>query len=315
MHLTKLSHHLVTKKAKLLFSFGLLAVAALVISACMPVQPAAEEPAVTAEAPAAAEAPAMTGDAANGEYIATLTGGCGCHFNQDLGGLAGGNKFEGPFGVSYASNITSDAETGIGNWTPDMIVSVLHTGSYTAGGETTQLVAAMPYGRFSSMSVQEAYDVAAWLMSLDPIANDVPERELTGEVAAFTLANPPADTAPTEPVARGQQLETLAACGGCHSPRNEDGSPKPDMMLAGAPLRDAFAANITPDEETGIGSWTEEQIAAYMKTGARPDGTQAEGAMAQQIERRFSKLNDADAAAIAAFLKSIPAVKNDPAAQ
>lgn len=87
-----------------------------------------------------------------------------------------------------------------------------------------------------------------------------------------------------------------------------------EMMLAGAPMRDAFASNITPDEETGIGSWTEEEIATFMQTGAEPDGGEAEGAMASQIENRFHLLTDADAAAIAAYLKSIPAVSNDPSA-
>ena len=82
------------------------------------------------------------------------------------------------------------------------------------------------------------------------------------------------------------------------------------MMLAGSPLRDEFAANITPDEETGIGSWTEEEIAHFLMTGMYPDGSKVEGAMAQQIERRFSKLTEGDSAAIAAFLKSIPAVVN-----
>ncbi|MEZ4660822.1 MAG: hypothetical protein R2911_25000 [Caldilineaceae bacterium] len=58
------------------------------------------------------------------------------------------------------------------------------------------------------------------------------------------------------------------------------------------------------DEETGIGSWSAEEIASFMQTGTFPDGSQAEGAMAQQIERRFSALTDGDAAAIAAYLKS-----------
>lgn len=53
---------------------------------------------------AAAEEPAMAGDAANGEYIATLTGGCGCHFNSDLSAMAGGREFTGALGIVHASN-------------------------------------------------------------------------------------------------------------------------------------------------------------------------------------------------------------------
>lgn len=270
---------------------------------------AAEEMTATEESTDTSEsgAGAMAGDPANGSYIATLTGGCGCHMNRDLGALAGGNKFEGPFGVVYASNITPDPETGIGNWSPEDIVNALHTGAEPDGG---QLVPAMPYMRFSAMSTKEAFDVAAWLFSLEPVSNVITESAITEEPAAYVPAVEPPAEPPTEPVARGEQLVTLAACGGCHTPKNEDGSAMADMLLAGAPLREEFASNLTPDEETGIGSWAEAEIAHFLMTGMYPDGSQVEGAMAQQIERRFSKLTEGDAAAIAAYLKSIPAVVN-----
>jgi mono/diheme cytochrome c family protein len=297
----------------------------LVVAACTPggaTPPAAQE-APAEEAPAAAEeAPAeepaaeeageemMAGDVAAGKYIALITGGCGCHLNRDLGGLAGGREFEGPFGKVYASNITPDPETGIGKWTTEEIITALYTGATPS----RQLHPVMPYMRFTAFSMKEAQDVAAWVLSLDPIANEVPERELNADPAPYTPATEAAAEPPTEPVARGAQLVTLAGCGGCHTPKNEDGSPIADMMLAGAPVREDYAANITPDEETGIGSWSEAEIATYLRTGTRPDGKQAEGAMEQQIDQRFSSLTESDAAAIAAFLKTIPAVeKEEPA--
>lgn len=253
-----------------------------------------------------ADAGAMD-ELAMGEYIVTLTGGCGCHMNRDLGALAGGNEFETPAGIAYASNITPDPETGIGDWTAEDIALALHTGAEPDGG---QLHPVMPYARFSVLSDQEALAVGAYLLSLDPVSNVVTATELSEQPAAFTPAVAPAAEPPTEPVARGQQLVTVTNCGGCHTPKNEDGSPMADMLLAGAPLREEFAANITPDEATGIGSWSEEEIATFMQTGTEPSGKQIEGAMAQQIERRFSALTDADAAAIAAYLKSVPAVEN-----
>jgi mono/diheme cytochrome c family protein len=273
---------------------------------------AAEAMTATEESTGTSESGAMVGDVAAGAYIATLTGGCGCHMNRDLGGMAGGNEFEVPTGVVYASNITSDPETGIGDWSPEEIVAALHTGANPDGG---QLHPVMPYMRFSVLSTQEAYDVAAWLLSLDPLTNAITESELTEEPAAYMPAVEPPAEAPTEPVARGEQLVVLAACGGCHTPKNEDGSANRDMLLAGAPMRDEFAANITPDEETGIGSWSEDEIAHFMVTGMYPDGSQVEGAMAQQIQRRFSTLTEGDAAAIAAYLKNIPAVTNAPPTQ
>jgi mono/diheme cytochrome c family protein len=228
-------------------------------------------------------------------------------FNSDLGALAGGNEFEGDYGVVYAKNITPDPDTGIGNWTVEQIAAALLTG---VDNEGEQIHPVMPYMRLSALSQQEALDIGEYLLALDPVANEVPERELTEDPAPFTPASEPAAEPVTDPVARGQVLVTVANCAGCHSPKNEDGSPVADMMLAGAPLRDEFASNITPDEETGIGAWTEEEIANFLRTGLYPDGTPVEGAMAQQIERRFSKLTEADAAAIAAFLKTIPPVSN-----
>lgn len=268
---------------------------------------ATEEVTATEESTGTSDSGAMTGNPDSGAYLANLTGGCGCHMNRDLGALAGGNEFEVDTGVIYASNITPDPETGIGDWSPEDIVKALHTGAEPDGG---QLHPVMPYVRFSALSNQEAYDVAAWLLSLDPVSNAITESELTEEPAAYMPAIEPLAEAPTEPVARGEQLVTLANCGGCHTPKNEDGSNQEGMLLAGAPLRDEFASNLTPDEETGIGSWAEADIAHFLVTGMYPDGSMVEGAMAQQIERRFSKLTEGDATAIAAYLKSIPAVVN-----
>ncbi len=269
---------------------------------------ATEESTSTAESGATGE---MVGDPANGAYIATLTGGCGCHMNRDLAALAGGNEFEVPTGIVYASNITPDPETGIGNWSEAEIAHALQTGATP----DEQLYPVMPYMAFSALSDQEALDVAAYLLSLEPVVNAVSERDLSEEPAAFAAAQASPATAPTEPVARGEELVMITQCGSCHTPKNEDGSANADMFLAGAPLRDEIAANITPDEETGIGSWTEAEIGTFLRTGTKPSGDQVEGAMAQQIERRFSTLTEADALAIGTYLKSLPAISNDPYAQ
>ncbi len=304
----------------------------LVIVACQPIQPAPaaeSKPAPTATAVASSASVTTTtattettpttataemkGDPKAGAYIAALTGGCGCLLNRDLGGLAGGNTFTVTDGFVYAPNITPDKDTGIGNWTEAQIAKTLTTGVVEEDGKTEQLHPVMPYKTLSALSQQEALDVGAYLLSLKPLSNQVKARELKSEPAPFTPAAAAPATAPTDPVARGKEIVTITNCGGCHTPKNQDGSPMADMMLAGAPLRGSeVAANITPDEATGIGKWTEDQLAEFMRTGKEPDGKQIEGAMAQQIERRFSKLTEADAKAIAAFLKSIPAVKNEP---
>jgi hypothetical protein len=269
--------------------------------------PAEEEE--VAEATPAAEEEAEAGHP--GEYITTLAG-CGCHFNRDLGALAGGLEFSGDYGTVYARNITPDPETGIGNWSEEEIVAALRTGAHPDG---TQLFPIMPYMRFSVLSDQEAMDVAAYLLSLEPVANEVPARELASEPEPFTPAAEPPAEPPTDPLARGEQLVLLANCGMCHTPTNEDGTPNMDLFMAGAPLEDETSANITPHEGTGIGAWSEEDIANLLRTGLDPNGSETEGSMAQQVERRFSRLTEEDALAIAAYLKSIPAVDHDPFAE
>ncbi len=272
--------------------------------------PAEEAAAEATEAPAeetAGDAAPMSDAVAMGGYLVTIAGGCGCHMNRDLGALAGGNEFETPAGMVYASNITPDEATGIGSWSAEEIALALHTGATPDGG---QLHPVMPYMRFSVLSDQEALAVGEYLLSLEPVSNEVPPSTLTEAPAAYSPANEPPAEPPTEAVARGEQLVTVTDCGSCHTPKNEDGSRMADMLLAGAPLRDEFASNLTPDDETGLGAWSEEEIATFLRTGTYPDGSQVEGAMAQQIERRFSALTEGDAAAIAAYLKSIPAVVN-----
>ena len=281
----------------------------LLFAACQPIQPAGDAntaPIATAAATEApAEAAAMAGDPVAGAYVfSVVEGGCGCHFNKDLSAVAGGNKFEGPFGVVYAANITPDKDTGIGSYTEDQLVTVLRTGARPDG---SQLAGVMPYRGLSIMADKDVHDLAAYLLAQPAVANKVEARALTAEPEPFTAAEPAPATAPSEPAARGKYLVTLIGCGRCHTPKNEAGSPKADMFLAGGPFNDKEkVANITPDEETGIGKWTEEQIATFMHTGTRPDGKQVEGTMAQAIDRRFSKLTDEDAAAIASTPATSP---------
>jgi hypothetical protein len=86
-----------------------------------------------------------------------------------------------------------------------------------------------------------------------------------------------------------------------------------EMLLAGAPFRDTVAPNITSDEATGIGLWTEQELADFLGTGVYSDGTEAHGGMMSQVNGGIGKLGEADRLAIAAFLKSLPPVVNEPA--
>lgn len=260
----------------------------------------------------ASAAPPLQGDAERGAYIFAVNGGCGCH-TREAGFLAGSSQVvEGPFGKVALSNITSDEETGIGGWTDQEIIDAIRLGQRPDG---RQLFPIMPYMAFSGMSDQDVQDLVAYLRTVPPVKNQVPATELTAPMPPFQPPAPAPAVAPTEGTARGAYLvNTIALCGDCHTPRNPDGSPDMSRFLAGGFHPEfGLVPNITPDEETGIGSWSEEQLAAFMSTARKPDGTLATG-MLFLVEGGYKEITPQDAQAMAAYLKSIPAVKNVPQA-
>lgn len=116
-------------------------------------------------------------------------------------------------------------------------------------------------------------------------------------------------------LARGDYLmNSIVACGNCHSPRDaETGEFIEGMELAGSfvieePGFRAYAPNLTPDEETGIGSWTDEEIERAVREGIRPDGSVMGPPMAYPFYRDIS---DRDMRAIIAYLRNVPAVSNE----
>jgi mono/diheme cytochrome c family protein len=119
------------------------------------------------------------------------------------------------------------------------------------------------------------------------------------------------------PVQRGAYLATtIGACGNCHTPRDAEGKVIPGMALAGGFAFDdpeighVSPPNITPDRETGIGTWSETQIVAALRNGKRPDGMIIGPPMPIPVYRGLS---DRDAAAIAAYLKSLTPVRHQVA--
>ena len=111
---------------------------------------------------------------------------------------------------------------------------------------------------------------------------------------------------------RGRSLvETLAGCGNCHTPRGPNGPLKDKKFAGGEIIKHAdFTAvtpNITPDARTGIGNWSDEQVAVAIRDGRRPDGRLLGPAMPS---RSYRSLADDDVKAIVAYLRSVPAVDN-----
>jgi len=114
-------------------------------------------------------------------------------------------------------------------------------------------------------------------------------------------------------VERGKYLmNTVVACGNCHFQRGPQGQPLPEKGLSGGMVFDeppfkAYASNLTPDAETGIGKWTDAQLAKAIREGVRPDGSVIGPPMPSEFYRHMA---DDDLKAVIAYLRAQPAMKN-----
>ena len=123
--------------------------------------------------------------------------------------------------------------------------------------------------------------------------------------------NQPVAMTQEQKVARGEYLTTIMACNDCHTPGTFYGAPDFSRKLAGSelgwvgPWGTSYARNLTPDHETGIGTWTEDDIVKTIRTGQRADGSALLPPMPWPM---YTNLTDEDAYCIAAYLKSLPPV-------
>jgi mono/diheme cytochrome c family protein len=124
-------------------------------------------------------------------------------------------------------------------------------------------------------------------------------------------AEPP--KAAMDPLARGRYLVSVVGCGDCHTPGTLYGLPDTTRLLSGSelgwegPWGLSYPRNLTPDEETGIGTWSEEDIVQTLRTGKRKDGSPLLPPMPWPD---IAMMSDEDLHAVAVYLKSIPAVKH-----
>jgi len=272
----------------------------------------------------AAGAAAPTPDLmARGKYMFGAAGGCGCH-TEPKGQLnAGGRKYDGPFGTVYSTNITPDRQTGIGAWTDDQIITAIRLGRRPNG---ERIIPVHPFTIFNGMAEEDLRALVAYLRSVPPVNRQNTPKRITvplfesvflpAWLAAFAPKETPPPTAPTGGLARGEYLvRAVSHCGECHTPRGGTQATDNSRFLAGNPKGPDGdeVPNITPDKDTGIGDWSEEQIAEFLGGGAKPNKDKAGGLMAEVIQGTsagFKDLTKSDRLAITQYLKAIPAVKH-----
>ncbi len=252
-----------------------------------------------------------------GKYLATAADCIACHMADPSKPFAGGYSIETPFGVIYGTNITPDKETEIGNWSDDEFVHAVREGIAPGG---VQLYPAMPYASFAKMSRDDVLAIKAYLFSLPAILQPNEQTRLPFPfnqrwlMVFWNLLNLRGGELTPDPAHdqawnRGRYLvEALEHCGECHTPRNVMQGVETNHNLGGGNLETWLAFNITPDGNAGVGGWSEDEIADYLRTGNVAGKASASGPMAQAVEHSLQYLSDTDLRAIAVYLKAVAAV-------
>jgi mono/diheme cytochrome c family protein len=251
-----------------------------------------------------------------GRYLATAGDCVACHTAPGGKPFAGGLAFKLPFGTIYASNITPDKTAGIGGWSDAEFVRAMRHGVRNDGQD---LYPAFPYTAYAKLSTDDILAIRAYLATLTPVADAVQpnglsfpfnQRYLMRAWKLLFLTDKPMVPEPARSGEwnRGAYLvEALGHCGECHTPRNLMYGLKGGQKFAGATTQGWKAYNITSDPHAGIGSWSAEEIATYLKTGHAEGRGVANGSMAEAVELSLSHLTPPDLHAMAVYLKSVPA--------
>ena len=266
---------------------------------------------------------AKAGIVERGEYLTKAADCMVCHTAPGGAAFAGGLAFPLPFGTLYSTNITADRDTGIGNYSDQDFLNAVQRGIRKDG---TRLYPAMPYTSYTFMTDADALTIKAYLFSLPAVHRqnqsdtlEFPYNQRWAMMFWSWAFNPDTRFSPNTSKSadwnRGAYVaEALAHCGDCHTPRNPAFALDDRSKLAGAVTAGWHAYNITSDPGTGIGSWSDDAIFAYLSKGHATGHGTASGPMGEAVDRSLSRMDPADIRSLVIYLRSIPAVaSSEPA--
>lgn len=252
----------------------------------------------------------------DGAYLA-IAGDCtSCHTAPGGKPFAGGLKMANQFGYLLTPNITPDMETGIGAYSKDDFFRVLHDG---VNKKDQDLYPFMPYVAYTKVTREDSDKIYDYLRTIQPVSNAIEVNHLdfpfnirssmmVWRALFFKEGSFKPDPAQSAVWNRGAYLvEGLGHCSSCHSPRNLMGAIENSKAYTGSVIDGWYALNLTSNPLTGLGKWSAEDIARFLKTGSYENKTTALGPMEEVVHNSSRKMTDADLLAMATYLKSIPA--------
>jgi len=253
--------------------------------------------------------------AKQGEYLARAGDCVACHTNPGGKPFAGGRPMPTPFGTLYTSNITPNAETGIGKWSADEFYAMLHTGRSRDGG---LLYPAMPFGAYTKVTRADSDAIFSYLRSVTPVS--APNRPhdlrfpynnrsliLGWRTLYFTEGEYKPDAAKSSEWNRGAYLvQGLGHCAMCHTAINALGGSSEAQAFQGGliPMQNWYAPSLTSNKEAGLGDWSIADISDYLGHGVSHRGA-VYGPMAEVVYDSLQHLTAGDTRAMSVYLKSL----------
>ena len=228
---------------------------------------------------------------------------------------AGGRAMDTPFGTVYTTNLTPDAQTGLGQWSFSAFQRAMREGISRDG---KHLYPAFPYTSFAKMSDDDLTALYAWIMAQPPVRAEVPATQLAfpfsvrplmaGWNALFHDATPwkPDSTRPPEWNRGAYLVQGAGHCGACHTPRNALGAEMGGAAFLSGALVDGWEAPALTGLSKAPVPWSADALYSYLRKGHSPEHGSASGPMAPVVQE-LAKLPDEDIRAMATYLASFSA--------
>ncbi|WP_396586363.1 c-type cytochrome [Bermanella sp. R86510] len=242
-----------------------------------------------------------------GRVLAGIGNCQSCHTINPDQPYAGGLAFATDFGTLYSTNITPDADAGIGEWSQEAFNRAMHEGVSRDG---SHLFPAFPYTHFANVSNQDLEDLYAYIMTREAISTSPPDNTL---YFPFNLRMLQAGwkllffDGPTleKDANRGQYLaEGLGHCSACHTPRNLVGAEAQGKSYDGALTNNWYAPSLNTNHSAPV-SWTKDELYLYLREGISVYHGVAAGSMAKVVHQGLAEASDDDIRALAGYFHRI----------